>query len=78
MRDDEGAGEALGVGKCIINIWDRSELELAWSRQSSSYLENNFPIFLLYGISNTLICKVRDVLYLVNFLLTKNLLQYLS
>ena len=56
MRDDEGAGEALGVGKCIINIWDRSELELAWSKQSSSYLENNFPIFLLYGISNTLIC----------------------
>ena len=61
-RDDEGGREALGVGNCGINIWDRSELELAWSKKTSLYFENNFPIFLLSGISNTLICKVRDAL----------------
>ena len=60
--DDEGGREALGVGNCGINFWDRSELELAWSKKTSLYFENNFPIFLLSGISNTLICKVRDVL----------------
>ena len=70
-RDDEGVREVPGVGNCIINIWDGSELGLAWSKKSSSYFENNFPIFLLSGISNTLICKVRDVLHWVNFLLMK-------
>ena len=70
-RDDEGIREVLGVGNCIINIWDGSELRLAWSKKSSSYFENNFPIFLLSGISNTLICKVCDVLHWVNFLLMK-------
>ena len=31
--DDEGGREALGVGNCGINFWDRSELELAWSNK---------------------------------------------
>ena len=58
-RDGEGGREALGVGKCSINIWDGSELELAWSKKSSSYLENNFSvykfifaIFLIWDIQN--------------------------
>ena len=54
-----------------INIWDRLELELAWSKKCSSYFENNFPIFLLSGTSNTWTFKERDVLYWVNFLVMK-------
>ena len=41
--------------------------ELAWSKKSSLYFENNFAILLLCGISNTSIFKVRDVLHWVNF-----------
>ena len=66
-RDDEGGRKALDMWNCNINIWDKSELKLAWSKKSSSYFENNFPIFLLSDISNTLIFKVRDVLHWVNF-----------
>ena len=66
-RDSEGGRIALDMGKCSINIWDRSELELAWSKKNSSYFENNFPIFLLPDILNTLVFKVRDVLHWVNF-----------
>ena len=69
-RDLKGGREALGVGYCSINIWDVSEQEWAWSKKNSSYFENS-QIFLLSGISNTSICKVRDVLPWVNFLLTK-------
>ena len=46
-----------------INIWGGSAVELAWFKKSSSYFESNFPIFLLFGISNTSIFKVRDVLH---------------
>ena len=70
-RDGEWGREAVVVQNCSINIWDGSELELAWSNKSSSYFENNFPIFLLSGISNTSIYKVRDVLHRVNFFVTK-------
>ena len=70
-RYSEGGREALGMGNCSVNIWDGSELELTWSKKSSSFFENNFPISLLSGISNTSICKVRGVLHWVNFLLTK-------
>ena len=66
-RDGEGGRIALDMGKCSINIWDRSELELAWSKKNSSYFENNFPIFLLPDILNTLVFKVREVLHWVNF-----------
>ena len=76
-RDDEGIREVLGVGNCIISIWDGSELRLAWSKKSSSYFENNFPIFLLSGISNTLICKVAWYFTLSKFLINEDLLQYL-
>ena len=41
-RDNEWGREVLGVENCSINIWDGSELELAWSKKSSSYFENNF------------------------------------
>ena len=41
--------EALGMKDWSINIWDRSELKLAWSKKSSSCFENNFPMFLLSG-----------------------------
>ena len=55
-RDGEGSRKLV----CWIIIWDGSELELAWSKESSSYFENNIPVFLLSGISNTSIFKVRD------------------
>ena len=56
---------------CSINIWDGSKLELAWSKKSSSYFENNFPIFLLSCISNTSNFQVHDVLHWVSFLVKK-------
>ena len=31
-RDGEGGRKALGMGKFSINIWDGSELKLAWSK----------------------------------------------
>ena len=57
--------EALGMQNRSINVWDGSELKLAWSNKSSSYFENNFAIFLLSVISNTSIFKELDVLRLV-------------
>ena len=57
-RDGEVAREALSVGNCNINTWHGSELELAGSKKSSSYFENNFPKVLVLGITNTSICKV--------------------
>ena len=51
-ENGEGGRQAVGMGNHSINIWDGSELELAWSNKNSSYFENNFPISLLYGISN--------------------------
>ena len=62
-REGKEGKEALGMRNCSINIWDASEHELAWSRKSSSYFENNFPIFLLSGILNISIFKVPEVLY---------------
>ena len=59
----EGGREGLAMGNCSINIKDGSGLELDWSKESSSYFENNFSIFLLSGISNTSIFKVHDVLH---------------
>ena len=56
---------------CSINIWDGSELELPWSEKSSSYFQNNFPIFLLSGILNISIFKVRDVSGWVNLYVMK-------
>ena len=70
-RDGERGREALVVGNCNVNIWDGSELELAWSKNRSSYFQNNFAIVLLSGILSTLISKVLDVLHWVNFLVTK-------
>ena len=55
--------EAPGVGNCSINICDGSEQNLAWFKKSSSYFEKHFSIFLLSGISNTSIFKVRDVFH---------------
>ena len=60
-RDGERGRDALGMGNCSISIWGQSELELAWSKISSSYFENNFPIFLSSGISNTSFYKMCDV-----------------
>ena len=60
--------EALGMGNCSINIWEGSEPELAWSKKSSSCFENDFPIYLLSGISNPSMLKVSDVLHWVSFL----------
>ena len=56
--------------KRSINISDESELELAWSKKSSSYFEHNFPLFLLSCILNTSI-KMRNILHWVNFLVKK-------
>ena len=41
-RSGERGRKVLGMGNGSINIWDGSELELAWSKESSSYYENNF------------------------------------
>ena len=60
----------LGLGNPSVNIWDGPELGLTL-KKSSSYFQNNFPIFLLSGISNTPIFKVRDALHRVNFLVMK-------
>ena len=65
----EGGRKALSVGN-RVSIFGM-DLELGWSRKSCSYWENNFQTFLLSGISNTSICKVRDVLCWLNVLLTK-------
>ena len=62
-KDSERGRGNLGMGNHSINIWDGSELELAWSNKSKSYFEDHFPIFLLYGISNTSIFKMHDVLH---------------
>ena len=51
-RVGEQGSEALGMENCSINIWDGSDLELALSKNNSSYFENNFPIFLLSSILN--------------------------
>ena len=34
-RDGKGGREALGMGYCSINMWDGSELKLAWSRETA-------------------------------------------
>ena len=70
-RDGKGGSEAPSVWNCSINIWDGLKQKLAWFKKSSLYFENNFPIFLLSGISNTSGFKVRGVLNWVNFLLIK-------
>ena len=67
-RNGEVGRKALGMGNCSTNIWDGSELKLAWSKKSSSPFENNFPICLSSGISNKSIFTVLDVLHWVNFL----------
>ena len=59
------------MGNRSINISDGSELDLAWSKKSSLYIKNNFPIFLLPDISNTSIFKEIDFLRRVNFLVMK-------
>ena len=66
----DGHGEG-GSEAYYLNIWDESEQELGWFKKSSSHFENNFPIFLLSGISDTSIIKMRDVLHWVNFLSVK-------
>ena len=52
-RDGEGGREALGTATRSINTWDESELELIWSKKSSSNFEDNFLVFLLSSISNS-------------------------
>ena len=56
---------------CSIGIWVESDLELAWSKKSSLFFENNFPIFLLSGISNTSIFKIHDISHWINFLVMR-------
>ena len=59
------------MGYCTINIWDGSELEIAWSKKSSLYFEINFPIFLLSVILNTSIFKVHHISHWVDLLVIK-------
>ena len=66
-RDGEAGREALAMANCSIDIWNGSELELAWPKKSSLNFENNFLIFLLSGILNASIFKVLDVSHWVNF-----------
>ena len=60
------------MGNRCVNVWDGLELKLAWYNKNSSYFENNFAIFLLSAISNTLNFKEHDVLHLVILLVMKN------
>ena len=46
-KDGEKRREALGMGNCSINNWDKAEMEWVCSKKSSSNFENNFSIFLL-------------------------------
>ena len=69
-RDDHGDSAVLGTSCCSINILDRSELKLSWSRQNISCLENNFSILLLSGRSKS-VSIVCDVLHWVHFLKIK-------
>ena len=59
-RHDEAGRKALDMGNYSHNIWDGSELELAWSNKSSSYFENYFPIFslLIFEIQWFLKCMI--------------------
>ena len=66
-RDGEEDREAPGMGFCSIDIWVRSELELAWSKKSSSYFERNFQYF-YYLVFQIWYFKRRDILHWVNFL----------
>ena len=65
--DSNGEGDRETLGRGNTNTWNGSKLELASSKKSSSYSENNFPILLLSGILNKSIYKVLDVLHSVNF-----------
>ena len=51
-RDGEGGREDLGMGNCSINIWNRWELELAWSKRSSSYLNQSSNFFIIWYFEN--------------------------
>ena len=51
-----GGRKAIVMGNCSINVWDGPKLEF------DSYFVSYFPIFLLSGISSTLIFKVHYVL----------------
>ena len=70
-RYREGGREALGIESCSIGIWVESDLGIAWSKKSSSFFENNFPIFFLSGISNTSILKIHDISHWINFLVMR-------
>ena len=70
-RYRERGRNALGMESCSIGIWVESDLGLAWSKKSSSFFENNFPIFLLSGISNTSIFKIHDISHWINFLVMR-------
>ena len=75
-KDSKGGREAVGVGYCSSNTWNGLELKLALLRKSSSYYENNFPIFLLSASLNTSVFKVRYVWHWVLFSVNKDLIQY--
>ena len=66
-RESQGDSAALGMSYCSINIWDRSELKLSWSRKNIWYFKNSFSIFLLSGRSKS-VSMVCDVLRWVHFL----------
>ena len=66
-RVGEEGSEALGMENCSINIWDGSDLELALSKNSSSYFENNFPIFLLSSILNSSIHRVHRYIWYIKY-----------
>ena len=70
-RDRDGKGGSKATGVENLNIWGGSEQKLARFKKSSSHFKTIFQYYLLSGISNTSIFKVRHVLHSVNFLLIK-------
>ena len=62
-KDGKWGRSAVGMRYCSINTWNGLELKLTWSMKISSCFEKKFPIFLLYGKSNTWVFKVCDVLH---------------
>ena len=64
------------MGNCSINILDRSKLELAWPKKSSSHFEINFPK-IKFPILNTSVFKVHVLnSTLSKFLSNEDFLQY--
>ena len=72
-RDTEHGREALGMGNCSINILDRTELELAWTKKNRWKQFSNILIIWYFEYID-----FEGAWYFIlrKFLINKDLLQY--